>query len=137
MKKLLLICICALGFSTTTYAQQESPCDFFEETTIEDPAAYFDDLKNALQINLPDLKTTRQWARKQKRPEVELATNRLEYWAKKMIQAIDKNNPENIELLCEKFQKEREYISDFIQLTIMFKLTNGIYVNKVDYSKYN
>lgn len=135
MKKFLLLMCISLGLSTLTYAQQGNPCDFLETTNVS-PADYFDDLKNALQQNLPQLKKTRQWARKNNKPKVELATNRLEYWAKKMIQAIDQNTPQNVDLLCEKFQKELLYMNDFAQLTVMFILTHTTSIEKVDYSNY-
>lgn len=136
MKKYVIMLVCAFGLSLTAFAQQNSTCEFLKENNIASPSDYFKDLKSSLQQQLPYLKTTRQWARNNNRADVELASNRLEYWAKKMIQAIDQNNPKNIATLCEKFQKEREYMSDFAQLTVFFLFSNGASVAKVDYAKY-
>lgn len=135
MKTLLYVFVLFL-LSIQSYAQSNSPCDVIKDAGFGSVEAYFTDFKNALSINMPHIKKTRQWARKNNRPEVELATNRLEYWAKKMIQAIDANNGKNQDALCEKFEKERTYTSDFIQLTIMFIFSNGVSANSIDYSKY-
>jgi Skp family chaperone for outer membrane proteins len=134
MKKRLFILMLVAITSITATAQ--SPCDTFNDIGYTSTEAYFTDLKNALQQNIPNLKNTRQWARKNNRAEVELATNRLEYWAKKMIQAIDANNGKNQNLLCDKFNKEREYISDFADLSAFFVLSLSSSANNIDYSKY-
>ena len=135
MKTLCSLCL-LIFMCIKANAQSNSPCDVFKNNGFESVEAYFKDFKNALSNNIPHLRQTRQWARKNNRPEVELATNRLEYWAKKMMQAIDTNNGKNQESLCEKFEKERMYAGDFAQLSMMFLLTNGLSVNSVDYSKY-
>ena len=136
MKKEIILIIFFLGMMVSNYAQVAKPCEEFQIFGLESTEAYFEDLKKALEINLPKLKQTRQWARKNNKPQVELATNRLEYWAKKFNQFIHQNKESNLDAVCEKFEKEREYISDFVQLTVMFYLTNGLNWNKVDYTKY-
>lgn len=134
MKKLILF----LTFmaTTTSHLHAQTACDQFQNNGFPSVEAYFEDFKNSLKTNMPKLKNTRQWARKNNKPQVELATNRLEYWAKKYIQFIDQYKQTNITAVCEKFEKEIEYTGDFVQLTIMFQLTNGINWDKVDYSKY-
>lgn len=133
--KLLLLFIAIIS-APLSQVKAQSPCGQFENNGFESPEAYFEDFKNALQINIPRLRQTRQWARKNNKPQIELATNRLEYWAKKYIQFIDKNKDKNMNAVCEKFEKEQQYISDFVQLSFIFFLTNGMNWENVEYSKY-
>ncbi|WP_417873828.1 hypothetical protein [Xanthomarina gelatinilytica] len=134
MKKIILL-LALFTVSVSSLTAQTS-CSQFENTGFESIEAYFADLKNALETNIPRLKETRQWARKNNKPQVETATNRLEYWAKKFNQFIDKHKESNIEAVCEKFENDRVYMADFAQLTIMFVLTNSNSYKSVDYSKY-
>lgn len=134
MKKTIFILVFLLAIVFKSYSQ--SSCDQFNEVYGGNTEAYFADFKSALTQNIPRLKTTRQWARKMNKPEVELATNRLEYWAKKFNQFIDQNLKKNPNAVCEKFENEREYIVDFLDLTTMFLLTNTSSHSNLDYSKY-
>lgn len=134
MKKVIII----LFFITleVTNLNAQTPCSNFESSGFQTTLELFEDLRNNIVQNQDKLKDIRQWARKNNKAEIELVTNRLEYWAKKYIQFSDKYAKTDLELVCKKLTDEIYYMYDFGALTSFFYYYRNDTLLNIDYSKY-
>lgn len=134
MKKTIIILFFLTLVATNLNAQ--TPCSQFENSGFNSTLELFEDLRNNIEQNQHKLKDIRQWARKNNKAELELVTNRLEYWAKKYLQFSDKYAKSDIELVCEKLTTEINYMYDFATLTTFFYYYRNDTLLNIDYSKY-
>lgn len=111
MKTLLtFIVMCLLVINT----QAQCPKDY--------QVSDFDEIVDALDRYRPNLKTTRQWARKNDRPDIESASNKLEYWSKDVKRYILNYKNSHTNKVCERlFKKDYEYFGDFLLLALFYK----------------
>ena len=92
-------------------------------------------------IQIHQLKKMRKWARENGRPEIEKATNKLEYWIKDMTRFSDRYVKTNFEAVCTRlFETDSEYLWD---LHKMLRQQGLDFVNyrhlderNIDWSKY-
>lgn len=131
-----IILFLAIISSSLSQVNAQSPCAQFENSGFNSTLELFEDLRNNIEQNQHKLKDIRQWARKNNKAELELVTNRLEYWAKKYLQFSDKYAKSDIELVCEKLTTEINYMYDFANLTTFFYYYRNDTLLNIDYSKY-
>ena len=134
MKKIILLL--ALFTVSVSSLTAQTPCSQFENSGFQTTLELFEDLRNNIIQNQEKLKDIRQWARKNNKAEIELVTNRLEYWAKKYVQFSDKYAKTDLELVCKKLTDEIYYMYDFAALTTFFYYYRNDNLLNIDYSKY-
>lgn len=136
MKKQIKIIILFLGIIASNYAQESKPCEKYQNSGFNSSLELFEDLRNNIVQNQEKLKDIRQWARKNNKAEIELVTNRLEYWAKKYVQFSDKHAKTDLEVVCYKLNNEMDYMYDFSELTTFFYYLRDDSFLHIDFSKY-
>lgn len=136
MKKQIKITILILGMIASNYAQETKPCERFQNSGFNSSLELFEDLRNNIERNQNKLRDIRQWARKNNKAEIELVTNRLEYWAKKYVQFSDKYAKTDLKVVCDKLNKEIAYMYDFSELTTFFYYYRNDNYLHIDFTKY-
>ena len=136
MKKRITLLILFMGMLVSNYAQELKPCERYQDSGFETPLELFKDLRNNIVQNQDKLKDIRQWARKNNKTEIELVTNRLEYWGKKYVQFSDKYAKIDLELVCKKLTDEIHYMYDFAALTTFFYYYKDDTLLHIDFTKY-
>ncbi|HHH50147.1 MAG TPA: hypothetical protein ENK52_04130 [Saprospiraceae bacterium] len=112
MKNILAIALMYLFITSNALAQSNNICP--ESITVNKML----DLPKKLEELRPKLKTIRAWARKNNNAQLELVTNRLEYWAKDITRYIQKYTKSHTDKVCERLtKKDRQYLYDFYVLT--------------------
>lgn len=120
-----LLITCLLAFNL--HAQSNCP-DQFKPSDFEEYIKVLDKYR----INL---KVVRKWARLNDRPDIELATNRLEYWSKDIKRYILKYKDTNTDKVCERFfKKDAAYFGDFGMLALFYKHMPNL--APINYTKY-
>ncbi len=129
MKTLILISFISL--SSLVYAQH-CPDSFTEKQLLE--------LAHTLENNIPEYVKLREWARTHNRPDIEKATNSLEWFAKDRVRYIRKYAKKDFKAVCNRMfhPKYKEHLSDAIVLGIYWSYLqiNGVLLNDIDFSKY-
>ena len=136
MKKRITLLILFIGMMASNYGQELKPCERYQDSGFETPSDLFEDLRNNIVQNQEKLKDIRQWARKNNKAEIELVTNRLEYWAKKYVQFSDKYAKTDLKAVCDKLNKEITYMYDFSELTTFFYYYRNDNYLHIDFTKY-
>ncbi|MFY7670568.1 hypothetical protein ACOSP6_05725 [Tenacibaculum sp. MEBiC06402] len=94
-----------------------------------------DELIRFLDQHRSNLKKVRDWSRKNERPKIELASNRLEYWSKDIKRYIIKYKKSHQVKVCERvYKKEAQYFRDFFFLAMMYKEAPNF--APINFSKY-
>ncbi|MEX0274606.1 MAG: hypothetical protein AB3N16_09530, partial [Flavobacteriaceae bacterium] len=110
---------------------QHCPANFSKEQ--------LEELAHILEDNLPKMAVVRKWARENNRPDIEMATNRLEWFAKDRARYIRKHKDTDFEAVCNRMfhPTYREYLSDYMTLTIPMPYVKMYgFLDDITYTKY-
>lgn len=135
MKRNIILLLFVFLITQINYSQNNTNnfCAEIDTNDLLENAAYLDTHRN-------ELRKLRTWARKNNKPQVELFSNKLEYWSKVMSRDIKKYAHEHKQKMCERlYINDKDYFFDFIIISwAMLDLNNSFdrRLSRIDITKY-